>query len=138
MRTAADWSDACILNISSRGMLIHASRASDRGSVVEVKQGEHVIRARVMWSDGARVGLCADERLPVEQILSRSDCPELRLTAEEPRCPCRTHDRSRHQSRLFEFLAFAVIAACVGATAFSLVGEALARPLAQVRSALSG
>lgn len=136
--TGAGWSDACILNISSRGLLIHASRASDRGSIVEVRQGVHVIRARVVWSDGARAGLRADERLPVEQILSRNDCPELRLTAAEPRLPCRTHDHSRSRSRLFEFLAFVVIAACVGATAFSLVGEALARPLASVRSALGG
>src|SRR3954453_8262022 len=89
IRTGAGWSDACILNISSRGMLIHAIRASDRGSIVEVRQGEHVIRARVVWSDGARAGLRADERLPVEQILSRNDCPELRLTAAESRLPCR-------------------------------------------------
>src|SRR3954465_9995212 len=92
LRTAAGWSDACILNISSGGLLMHASRPADRGSVVEVKQGEHLIRARVMWSDGARVGLRTDEQLPVEQILSRSDCPALRLTGVEPRCACRTHE----------------------------------------------
>jgi len=142
MRTAAGWSDACILNISSRGLLIHASRASDRGSVVEVRQGEHVIRARVMWSDGARAGLRADELLPVESILSLDDSTAFRLTAPrrevERRLRPRTHEQSRIRGRLFEFATFAVIAICVGAIAFSLVGEALARPLAQVRSALGG
>lgn len=138
MRTDAGWGDACILNISSRGLLVHSGHASDRGSVVEVKRGEHVIRARVVWRDGARVGLRADERLSVEQILSRCDCAELRLTASQPHRCCQTHDRSCSQSRLLEYLAFVVVAACVGATAFALVGEALAKPLASVRSALGG
>lgn len=138
MRTDEGWGDACILNISSRGLMIHAGRAADRGSVVEVRQGEHLIRARVVWRDGARIGLKADARLPVEQILSRCDCPELRLTASQPRRCCETHDRSRSRSRLLELLVFIVVAGFVGATAFSLVGEALAKPLASVRSALGG
>lgn len=141
MRTEAGWGDACILNISSRGLLIYAARAAEQGNTIEVRQGEHVIRARVVWREGARVGLHADELLPVETILSRANAPELRLTADasrrtDRRQRRRSHDESRIRARLFEFATFAVIAVCVGATAFSLVSEALARPLAQVRSAL--
>ena len=43
MRTSAGWSDACILNVSSRGALIHAKRPITQGSVVELRHGDHVI-----------------------------------------------------------------------------------------------
>jgi len=57
LRDGASWSDACILNISSRGMMIHTGRPIRRGCEVELRRGEHMIVARVMWRDGARAGL---------------------------------------------------------------------------------
>ena len=81
LRTGAQWSDACILNISSRGMMIHSGRAGPEGTRVELRRGEHVIIARVMWCDGGPAGLRSDERLPVEEIMSLSQSSALQLVA---------------------------------------------------------
>lgn len=143
MRTAAGWSDACILNISSRGLLIHAGRPFGPGSLIELRHHDHTILARVIWRDGAKAGLQAEDRLPIERILSSSSSPALQLTAtrykgpERRRRP-RTHEQSRHQSRMFEFAGLVVVAVVVAWTAFTLVSEALARPLAAVQTALTG
>src|SRR3954469_20277596 len=79
IRTESGWGDACILNISSRGLLIHSGQAPAEGSTVELRHGVHAVTARVVWSDGPRVGLCANGRLPIEQFLLLSESPALRL-----------------------------------------------------------
>ena len=143
MRTAAGWSDACILNISSRGVMVHAGRPFVRGSTIELRHGDHVIVGRVVWRDGSKAGLQAEQRLPVEQILSLANGPQLRLTAgqdrrvERRRRP-RTHEQSRIRSRAFEFASVLFIVVLLSGSAFALVGAALAKPLAQVRLALGG
>lgn len=140
MRTGAQWSDACILNVSSRGALIHSSRPFARGSVIELRHGDHVIVGRVVWREGAKAGLQSEERVPVEQILSLADGPALFLSAVpfgvERRRRSRTHEQSRLQSRALEFASVAVIAVALSSVAFALVGKALANPLAKVSAAL--
>src|SRR4029078_12325215 len=83
MRMDSSWCDACILNISSRGLMIHVARGAPSGDTVELRRGDHVIVARVVWRDGSRAGLHSDDRLPVEQILSLSQAPALQLTAAD-------------------------------------------------------
>jgi len=140
MRVGAAWSDACILNISSRGLLIHSGRPFAEGIVVELRHGDQVIVGRVVWRQGAKAGLHAADCLPVEQILSLAHSPGLHLAAgeakmvERRRTP-RAHERSRIQSRMFEFVSIAIAAVVMSGIGFTLVGEALARPLAQVRAA---
>ena len=140
LRTGASWSDACILNVSSRGALIHSSRPFAQGSVIELRHGDHIIVGRVVWREGSKAGLRSHDRLPVEQILSATDGPALRLSAapaevERRRRP-RTHDQSRMQSRAFEFASIAIVAVALSSAAFALVDEALAQPLARVSAAL--
>jgi len=140
VRSGAQWSDACILNVSSRGALIHSSRPFARGSVIELRHGDHVIVGRVVWREGAKAGLQSEERVPVEQILSLADGPALFLSAVpfgvERRRRSRTHEQSRLQSRALEFASVAVIAVALSSVAFALVGKALANPLAKVSAAL--
>ena len=81
MRHGAAWSDACILNVSSRGLLIHTSRQAPMGSEIELRRGEHVILARVVWRDGAKVGLRADDRVPIEEIVTLGQSRVLQLSA---------------------------------------------------------
>src|SRR5215213_9934355 len=81
VRAGAQWSDACILNISSRGLLIHSLRPAPIGSTVQIVRGDHLIVARVMWSDAGRSGLRSDERLPVDEILSLKQSHPLQLSA---------------------------------------------------------
>jgi hypothetical protein len=139
----ASWSDACILNISSRGLMIQSGRSVRQGSTIEIRRGEHVIVAKVMWRDGSRAGLQADARLPVDESLTLSQAPSLQLTAGRPpverrRQPRRTHEQSRIRARLFEFAGVAALAGFFAVSIFSLVQQALAKPLSIVESALGG
>jgi hypothetical protein len=143
LRAGAQWSDTCILNISSRGLLIHSARAAPEGSIIELRRGDQVIVARVMWREGARVGLQADERLPVEQIMSLGQSQALQLTAStgaavERRKRPRTEVDARLRGRAIEFASVAVIAASMALTIWSMASEALARPMAAVSAALGG
>ena len=143
LRAGAQWSDTCILNISSHGLLIHSARAAPEGSTIELRRGDHVIVARVMWREGARVGLQADERLPVEQIMSLGQSKALQLTASsgaavERRKQPRTEVDARLRGRAIEFASVAVIAASLALTIWSMASEALARPMAAVSAALGG
>jgi hypothetical protein len=143
VRLGSAWSDACILNISSRGMMIQATRGAAQGSIVELSRGDQVILARVMWRDGARAGLQVDDHLPVDDILSLSQAPGLQLTAAnaqllERRKHPRTHDSSRLRARAMEFVCIALIGASLSAAALSMVQFAFARPLAVIEAALGG
>jgi hypothetical protein len=143
MRSDSGWSDACILNISSRGLLVRSGRPAVRGSVIELRHRDYAIVGRVVWSDGAHAGLQAEERVPVEQILSFSQAPSLQLTAVngrpvERRKRPRSHEDNRVRGRLFEFSAVAILAAIVAGFAFDLVHDALSRPFQQVQAVLGG
>lgn len=143
LRLGAKWSDACILNVSSRGLLIHVPQPPQRGSYVELRRGEQVIIGRVMWCKGSRVGLRAQDRVPIEAIVTKQGAQALRLTADngrpvERRRFDRTHERSRLGARLFEFASVAAVGAMLSVAVVSVVSRAVAEPLSRVRTALDG
>lgn len=146
IRAGAVWNDTCILNVSSRGLMINASTAAhaQKGSKIELRHGDHVILAEVVWRDGRRAGLRSDERVPVEEIMALSNAPSLQLTAagqwpdvDRRRRPRRQVD-SRTRSRAIEFAGVAAVAVCLSGAAFVLVDQAFARPMAYVEAALGG
>jgi len=142
MHADSSWCDACILNISSRGMMIHVGRGAPRADTIELRRGAHVILARVVWRDGSRAGLHCEDRLPVEEILSLGQASALQLTAApgltERRGLRRQHDRSRSQGRIAEFASVGVIAASLALTLLGIVEQALAAPMDAIRAALGG
>lgn len=116
LRSGAQWSDACILNISQRGMMIHSGFAGPRGSIIELRRGDHVIVARVVWRDGARAGLHSDDRVPAEQIMSLTQAANIRaITSDGVLIERRKHPRPQsidpgRRRRAFDFaFAFAVM-----------------------------
>ena len=142
LRLGAAWSDACILNISSRGLMIRAARPIPQGSLVELRRGSHVIVARVVWRDGAKAGLQSDDKLPVDDILTLSQAGAIQVTAGprpagvERRTQPRGHDHSRLRSRALEFASVTLIAASLVGGAVLMVEQAFSRPLASVQAAL--
>jgi hypothetical protein len=143
IRTGSAWNDACILNISSRGLMVRVPTLVARGSYVELHKGDHVIVARVVWQDETKLGLCTQDRIEVEQILSGKPSAALELgnpgrRAIERRSRPRTYENNRQSGRLFEFAAIAGLAACVAGFAFGIVHDVLSPPLAAVRQALGG
>ena len=144
LRNGAHWSDACILNISSRGLMIQSARAGPEGSVIELRRGEHVITARVVWREGSRAGLQSEQRVPVEEIMSLSGSQALQLVASEGalierrKQPRTSASESRLRGRAMEFagVVFIVIALAFGA--WSTAQQALAKPLQRASAALGG
>ena len=147
LRVGAEWRDACILDLSSRGLMIHASEPLRDGSYIEVRRGRHVIVARVMWSKDRRCGLLAQDPLPTEALIAEPDHSAGTMIAhsQERRrdhrpLPSRAfaHEQSRWRSRAFEFALVVIVGGACGTFAYGAVSDALARPLATVETALAG
>jgi hypothetical protein len=140
LRHGASWSDTCILNLSSRGMMIHTNQQVAPGTELEIRRRDHVIIARVDWRSGGRAGLQAEERLPVDEIMTVGQAPALQLTATggDRRKSPRPEDRSRAQGRMVEFAGAGVVALSLAVAALSMVEQAFARLIAMVSAALGG
>jgi len=140
LRHGASWSDACILNISSRGLMIHSGRPLAQGVTVEIRRGDHVIVAQVMWRDGARAGLRSEQRVPMEAIVVLGQTPAHQLTARngERRKKARPDDAGRLRGRAFEFASIVIVGMSLAAAGFAMIEQAFARPLAMVATALGG
>ncbi|MGE5564092.1 MAG: PilZ domain-containing protein [Bacillota bacterium] len=138
LRHGASWSDACILNISSRGLMIHTGRPLNQGTEVEIRRGDHVIVARVVWRDGGRAGLCAEDRVPVEEIVTLGQSPALRVTASlgERRKEPRPDEASRHCARVMEFAGVLAVTAALAVAGLMMVRAAFAEPLGAVAAVL--
>jgi hypothetical protein len=144
VRSGAQWVDACILNVSSRGMLIHSARPVVEGSTVEILRGDQLIVACVIWSEAGRSGIRSDERLPVEDILSLEQSRGLQLIASNGMF----HDRrggtrgvaseARADGRAIEFLAIGAIAVSLAFGLWAMAEAVLSGPLASVSAALGG
>lgn len=144
IRSGAQWGDACILNVSSRGMLIHSAWPVTQGSMVEILRGDQLIIARVMWSEAGRSGIRSDDRLPVEDILSLEQSRALQLIASNGVFYDRRKDGRRVASdrqldgRAIEFLASVAIAVSLALGLWAMAEQALSGLLAKVSAALGG
>jgi len=118
--------------------MIHTGRPLSRGHPVEIRRGDHIIVARVVWRDGGCAGLRSEERVPVETIMTFSHSAALELSPIQGECrkqPC-TEDSSRLRGTAIEFAGVLVIAASLAGAALSMVEAAFAPPLAVVEAAL--
>jgi hypothetical protein len=144
VRIGARWSDACILNLSSRGLMIRTGNGVDQGSVVEVRRGDHAIFARVIWRDGSKAGLHTDECLPVEEIMTLAQAGALQVTAadslamERRRKQRPIHQDSRQRARIIQFVGTIAIAVGLSMAVLSMVYQAFARPLSIIAAAFGG
>lgn len=119
--------------------MIHTSRQMPRGTQVEVYRGDYVIVAQIVWHAGGRAGLKAEERVPVEEIMTLGQAPAFQLTAAsgERRKKPRDEDRSRLRGRAVEFAGVVAIAVSLAGAGAVMVREALAAPMASVQAALA-
>jgi len=145
MRLTAGWHDACILNLSSRGMMVQSEMPPQPGSYLEIRRGSQVIVARVVWMQARRFGVRTQDPLNCAALLREptdSSTPErvLRTDAGDRRSESRSraspHEQSRWRGRAIEFASVAVLGALAAMLGLGAVSEALARPLSQVLTAL--
>lgn len=143
MRAGASWSDACILNMSSRGMLVHAPTVPSRGSYLEIRRGGYVIVARVVWANDNRFGVQTQDVVPADDLIRDPDgaVQAVRKDAagfvERRAVPRQRHESSRWRGRALEFGTFAMLGGIAATLMLGAMGELLARPLALVETALS-
>jgi hypothetical protein len=141
MRSPSGWSDACILNISSRGLLVYSSGSAHPGSFVEIRRGGQLVIARVVWRNNQRIGLCSPDPVHIEDIISSETAAcavrsgSSKPSVERRRIP-RDADRSRAHGHAIEFMSVLMIGSALASAAVAVVGQALGQPLASVRSAL--
>lgn len=145
LRHGSAWSDARILDISTRGLCVHAEQPPPRGTYVEICKGPHRIVARVIWARDERFGAQAQGRLAVDSITMGIEPPapaaggaaERRSRSRQPSASER-HERSRRRSRAIQFLCILGFGVVAGIIAFDSVKGALSRPLATVAAQLGG
>ena len=145
MRAGASWSDACILNLSSRGMMIKADKAPSRGSYLEIRRGSYVIVARVVWSNSERFGVQTQDLVPADDLINQPDRAAPKAGAAsadfvERRASARPttaqFDSSRWRGRAMEFCVFLLLGGVGAMLALGAVGDLFAKPLAVVETAL--
>ncbi len=148
MRVASTWNDVCILNISTRGVLIQAAEPPARGTYLDLHRGQHAIVGRVAWVEDQRFGVHTQDVLAVEAIIDPGNPAIARLVCviateaalerrASPRAAQARHQASRMLSRSLEFAVVGLFGAVLGLAAFNSVGEALGRPLAQLSATIS-
>ena len=142
LRNGVKWSDACILNISSRGLMIYAKCFVEPGSYVELRRGGQPIVARVIWRANNRIGLCSHDRLAVEDIV-RGEVVAAAVPVfsgsirVEPRRQPQDVERSRARARAMQFLSLLLIGTALAVAAGAIVADTLSRPAAAVQAAMT-
>ena len=134
LRSNCRWGDACILNLSPRGLMVYAPQPADPGSFVEIRRGEQAIVARVVWRRNNRIGLRSERLLELDQVITGAGSQSapgigaVELLGERRQQP-RSHDDSRLRARIAEFASIIVVAAVLAGSAYSLVARSLSAPI---------
>ena len=141
MRSESGWSDACILNISSRGLLVYSSGFAPAGSFVEIRRGGQLVIARVVWRQNQRIGLCSPDRVHVQDIIgAETAAPALEATPNGDCCDrrrvARHEEDSRSQAQAIQFIAAVLFGAALAFAALHAAKESFARPIAQLDKTL--
>lgn len=142
LRLGCQWTDVCILNVSSRGMMIQMGQAAQQGTIVEIRRDRHVITGRVMWREDGKVGLQCANGVPVDDILSLGTSKALRLVAtdgalvERRRMPRRPTVEARLWGRALQFLGVLALVLTLSVSGVIWVRTTLAQPLLAAETAL--
>jgi hypothetical protein len=129
--------DACIRDISSKGMMIHSKAPPPRGTYVEVITATQTIVGRVVWGADMRFGINTREKLHIEMIIGelrtgRSPSEPPPVTAlRRPQVPKRESFTSAHAKAL-EFCGLVVFAVAIIYAIASATYETLSSPLENI------
>jgi hypothetical protein len=149
MRNGDAWSDANILNLSSRGLLLHAAKPPSRGSYVEVRRGGHVIIGRVIWANTDRFGVRPQDALAIDSLIANAS-PKGQVANDSAGATVERRARPRPEAlewryvqssntgRALQFLVIAGLGAMLAACAYEAVRETLSQPLSIVSTHLAG
>lgn len=140
LRHLDQWHDACILNLSNRGIMLQTATPPRRGAYVEIRKASHLVIGRVVWSRGHRLGLRSQDIIAVDQFISGTEAPPAPRANGERRAaprPRPTAERSAQTSRTLQFVARSCAGAAGAVAVLTMVEAALAEPMTALRAALS-
>jgi hypothetical protein len=144
LRQDCGWSDARILDISRRGLMVRAAIVPTRGTYVEISRGTHRIVARVVWARDGRFGAFAQDPIDADAVARGDQAPPAVAAnlnhdrrAKRRESTGEREERSRRRSRQLEFFVIAALGSGAALLAFDTVGETLSRPLSQIEASLA-
>ncbi|KQT32347.1 hypothetical protein ASG29_11125 [Sphingomonas sp. Leaf412] len=153
MRAGGAWTDVCIHNVSSRGLMAGCDAPPPSGEYVEIRRGTIVIVGRVRWTDGRFFGVQAQDRLSVRSLideprLTSRPKPANEVPTEAERRSnrrleveaqmARRLERSRAFASAFQYALAAAVVLIVAGLGASMVYDTLSRPAQQITQAMSG
>lgn len=144
LKAADGWHDACIVDLSRRGVGLQAASPPPRGSYVEIRRGDHLLVARVVWSRKHRFGVATQDAVAVDSVVADRAAPAPRPVVPkqagerrtEARSPHELAERSRRWARRAQFAAAAGLGIVAALAIGDGVREALAAPLGEVADVL--
>lgn len=143
------WSDALILNVSSRGLMAQCDEPPRRGEFIEFRRGGNIIVAQVRWSSDRRFGVLAQDAIDLTALSDdrhRRGPPNLdrRTTPRPPgkSLPTRADlaARAEASARLGRAIEFAFVAGAVvvaGALVADTAGSTLGAATQRARIAMA-
>lgn len=143
IKAADGWQDACIVDLSRRGAGLQSASPPPRGTYVEIRRGDHVLVARVMWTRKHRFGVATQDEVPLDLVVADRAVPPPPAAiapANDRRRLLRSSEEQAERSRTWARRAQFMAAAAAGILAALAVGngvrQALAAPLDEVTEAL--
>lgn len=150
MNVEGTWSDACIHNVSFRGMMLSANRPPRTGSYVDIRRGTVVIIGRVIWVKERQFGVSTQDAVSAAAL---TDEPVLRQRPQSSQAPrdrrmmsrdqteqaiTARAERSRQFASRFQFMVFVIGGGIVATFAAIQVYHIIAAPLREVATTLDG
>jgi hypothetical protein len=142
MRGDTAWSEVCIRNVSSHGMMLEMSRPPAPGSYVELRRASVVVVARVMWSESDRCGLRTQAKVDLSALSGTpaASAPQEQLAKDRSRGrfdPLATAaNRAAMIGRSMQFVCGAVFGALLVSLLSLVAYQALSRPLSTIAGVL--
>ena len=149
MRVGASWSDVCIRNMSSRGLLVETATPPAQAVYVEIRRGPSVIVARCVWVREDRCGLRTQERMTIDELDNQSTKIKAQFVESawaqsgiDRRSPNRASeirlDQNSMPARISEFAVIALFGGLLAYVAAASLQEAFARPISVATAAIGG
>jgi hypothetical protein len=144
LKSAAGWHDACIVDLSRRGAGLQAASPPPRGSYVEIRRGDHLLVARVVWSRKHRFGVATQDEIALDSVVANRAAPSTRPPApapandrrRQPRSPGQQAEHSRMRARRAQYVAAAGLGVLAALAIGDGVRQVLAAPLGEIAAVI--
>ena len=140
------WADACIHNMSSRGLLVESDAPPEVGGYVDIRRGPLIIIGRVAWRDDHFFGVRTQDPVSLEALVAARKPPantgdptaERRSAARFATTGdlARRAELNRYRALALQFTGLAITVGATAAFLASQVYATLARPFHAVAAML--